>query len=197
MTKRIALIFVAIILLAFLSFAQEPYKLPPKEIIDILDAPPTPRVSMGPAGNLMALIENEPMPSIAYVSQPILRVAGTRITPANNSRQVLTFSVGLSLKNIKTGEVRTIALPEGAKFTSVSWAPNGRAIAFLRYLETGVELWCLDAATGEAKALTPPVINAVTSAFEWLPDSRRLIVSLIPEGRGRQTDQNGHLPGSS
>jgi dipeptidyl aminopeptidase/acylaminoacyl peptidase len=178
------LTIVIIILLGVLTFAQEPYKLPPKEVIEILDAPPTPRVSMSPAGNVMALIESEPMPSIAYVSQPILRVAGTRITPANNSRQVLSFSVGLSLKNIKTGEVRKIALPEGAKFTSVSWAPDGRTIAFLRYLETGVELWHVDAATGAAKALTPPVVNAVSSAFEWLPDGRRLIVSLIPDGRG-------------
>ena len=27
-------------------FAQEPYKLPPKNVLDILDAPPTPRVSL-------------------------------------------------------------------------------------------------------------------------------------------------------
>ncbi len=36
--------------------AQEPYKLPPKDIINILDAPPTPRVSMSPVGDWMLLI---------------------------------------------------------------------------------------------------------------------------------------------
>jgi dipeptidyl aminopeptidase/acylaminoacyl peptidase len=181
---RYAWILAIIIIQAGLAAGQEPYKLPPKEVIDILDAPPTPRISMSPDGALMALIENESMPSIAYVSQPILRIAGMRIMPDSNSRQVLNFSVGLSLKDLKTGEVRRIALPEGAKFTSVSWAPDGSTLIFLRYLDDGVELWAVDVKTGTAKALTPPSVNAVTSTFTWVPDSRRLLVALIPEGRG-------------
>ena len=188
MTKRTALIVVAIILLGFLSFGQEPYKLPPKNIIDVLDVPPSPRVSLSPVGGLMAIIENGPMPLISYLSQPILRIGGIRILPANNSRQVLSFSVGLSLKNIKTGEVRKISLPDGIRMTSVSWAPDGRAIVFLRHLETGVELWGLDVRSGTARALTPPVVNTVTAPFSWFPDSRRLIVSLIPDGRGPAPD---------
>jgi len=167
-----------------MAYAQEPYRLPPKEIIAVLDAPPTPRVSLSPAGNMMALIESQSMPAISDLAQPILRAAGLRITPANNSRQVISFNVGLSLKNIKTGDLRRIALPEGIKMTSITWSPDGRAIAFLRYLESGIELWSLDVESGAAKALTPPTVNAVTSSFEWLPDSRRLLVPLIPEGRG-------------
>ncbi len=92
--------------------AQEPYKLPPKEVIAIVDAKPTPRVSMSPARDIMALIEYEAMPTIAYISQPLLRIAGIRITPANNSRQVLSFNTGLSLKDVRTGAVRRIALPD-------------------------------------------------------------------------------------
>jgi len=188
MKKRAGLIITLVFLLGSLFLGQEPYKLPPKEIVDVLDVPPSPRVSLSPAGDLIALIENGPMPSIAALSQPILRIAGIRIAPSTNSRQVLSFSVGLSLKDIKTGEVRKIDLPEGAKFTSVSWSPDGRAIAFLRYLDAGVEIWGVDVKTGTAKALTPPVVNAVTASFNWLPDSRRLIVSLIPEGRGPEPE---------
>jgi dipeptidyl aminopeptidase/acylaminoacyl peptidase len=198
---RYAWILAAIIILAGLAAGQEPYKLPPKDVIDILDAPPTPRISMSPDGGMMAIIENESMPSIAYVSQPILRIAGIRIIPDSNSRQVLSFSIGLSLKDLKTGEVSKIALPEGAKFASVSWAPNGKTIAFLRYLDDGVELWSVDVMTGTAKALTPPSVNAVTSPFTlaqdnrrlfvaavtlpftWVPDNRRLLVALVPEDR--------------
>ncbi len=173
-----------IVLLIMSTFAQEPYKLPPKDVIAILDSPPTPRVSMSPAGDFMALIERESMPSIAHVSQPILRIAGIRISPATNSRQILSFDTGINLKDLKTGEVRKIGLPDGTRFSSLSWSPDGKSMAFLRYLDDGVELWAMDVKTGTAKALTKPNVNAVLGGFDWMPDSRRLIVSFIPEDRG-------------
>ena len=181
---RLAVLCAALLAFVPVLTAQEPYKLPPKEIIDIVDAPPTPMVSLSPAGDIMALIDRESMPSIAYLSEPILRIAGMRITPALNSRQVLSFSTGLSLKDMKNGQVRKVALPEGFKFTFPSWSPDGQSIAFLRYVEGGVELWTVDAKAGTAKALMPAVVNAVLGSMDWMPDSRRLVVSLVPEGRG-------------
>jgi len=181
--------FPVLFLAALLAFvpalmAQEPYKLPPKEVVDIVDAPPTPSVSMSPAGDTMALIERESMPSIAYLAEPILRIAGMRITPSFNSRQVLSFSTGLSLKNMATGALRRVAFPDGAKFTFPSWSPDGRTIALLRYVEGGVELWKVDVATAAAKALTPAAVNAVLGGIEWTPDSRLIVVTLVPEDRG-------------
>jgi dipeptidyl aminopeptidase/acylaminoacyl peptidase len=183
-TVRLAVLCAALLAFVAALAAQEPYKLPPKEIIDIVDAPPTPMVSMSPASDVMALINRESMPSIAYLSEPILRIAGMRITPALNSEQVLSFSTGISLQDVKTGQVRKIALPDGFKFTSPSWSPDGTAIALLRYVEGGVELWSVDVKAGTAKALTPAVVNAVLGGADWMPDSRRLVVTLVPEGRG-------------
>jgi dipeptidyl aminopeptidase/acylaminoacyl peptidase len=182
--SRMAVLLLAFVTLVPFVLAQEPYKLPPKEVIDIVDAPPTPMVSMSPADGTMALIERESMPTIAYLSEPILRIAGMRITPGFNSRQVLSFSTGLSLKDMKTNVLRKIALPEGIKFTFPSWSPDGRTIAFLRYVDGGVELWMVDIATAQAKPLTLAVINAVLGGIDWAPDSRRIIVSLVPDGRG-------------
>ena len=185
-TRPFALLL-AIVLIGTFSSGQEPYKLPPQEVIDILDAPPPPMVSMSPAGDIMALIEGQAMPSIAEVSQPILRIAGIRITPATNSRQALYLNTGLSLKDLKTGATQKIVFPGGMKFTFPSWAPDGQTVALLRYLDEGVEVWVIDVKTGAAKALTPAIVNAVTSnisSFGWLPDSRRLYVSLVPKDRG-------------
>jgi len=169
---------------AFQVFAQQPYKLPPKEVVDILDAPPTPRVLESPTGDLLALVEYKPMPAIADLSRPILRIAGSRIMPDLNSQQVLNFSTSLSLKNIGTGSLRRISLPDGVRFAATTWSPDGKTMAFLRYVEGGVELWSLDVVSGTAKALTGPVVNAVTRGYSWMPDGRSLLVSLVPEGRG-------------
>jgi hypothetical protein len=114
-TGAIAIVSVVTVLCLSLApnlWAQEPYKLPPKEIVDILDAPPTPMVLISPARDRLALVEYESMPSIAYVSRPMLRIAGIRITPFNNSRQVLRFDTGLSLKDLKTGATRRAELPD-------------------------------------------------------------------------------------
>ncbi len=185
---RLAALCAALLFVVPALSAQEPYKLPPQEVVDIVDAPPTPMVSMSPDGGTMALVDRESMPSIAYVSEPILRIAGMRITPAFNSRQVLSFSTGLSLKDMRTGAVRKVALPADFKFSSgmrgVSWSPDGARIALLRYVEGGVELWAVDVKTAEAKALTPPVVNAVLGGADWMPDSRRVVVTLVPDGRG-------------
>jgi len=170
--------------LAPVLVAQQPYKLPPKEVIDIVDAPPTPMVSMSPAGDTMALISRESMPTIAAISEPILRIAGMRITPAFNSRQVLSFSTGLSLKDLRTGVLRQVALPDGVKFTFPSWSPDGKTIALLRYVEGGVELWAVDVAAAKARALTGANVNAVLGGIEWAPDSRRIVIGLVPDGRG-------------
>jgi len=186
MKKRLFLFSLAVfVLFQFAGFAQEPYKLPPKEVIDILDAPSTPRVTMNPARDTMLLIESESMPTIAYISMPMLRIAGIRITPANNSSQVLNFSTAMALKTIKDGKLRKIDLPSGIKFAGASWSEDGKWISFTRYLENGVELWVVDAATGQAKALTGPTVNMVLrGGIAWMPDNKRLLVNMIVDGRG-------------
>lgn len=183
--KAVFSLFLAAILLTSFITAQEPYKLPPQEVIKILDSPPPTRTSLSPRGDLLYLAESESMPSIAALSQPLLRLAGLRITPRNNSRQVMMFSSSLSLKPLKDGTTRMVDLPEGVKFTSLQWSPDGAWIAFLRHRDDGVELWAVETATGKAKPLTPAKVNAVlTSGYTWLPDSRRLLVFQVPEDRG-------------
>ncbi|TET77538.1 S9 family peptidase [candidate division TA06 bacterium] len=165
--------------------AQEPYKLPPKEIIDILDAPRPPIASISPTSELMLLVEYEPMPSIAYLAQPLLRLAGIRITPKNNSRRKTIFYTGLVIKRFEDGKARRISLPEGAKLGFPQWSFDGRWVAFLRYTDKGVELWAAETESGRAKPLTAPNINAVlTSGFRWMPDNRHLIVNAVLEDRG-------------
>lgn len=180
----IAALLAAAVLAAPPLAGQEAYKLPPKNVLDILDAPPTPRVSLSPARDLMLFIDYEAMPSIAAVSEPRVHLAGIRITPRTNSEQVLSFNTGLTIKRLKDGRETKIRLPEGGKFTFPEWSPDGRRLAIARFADDGIELWIADTATGEARAMTPPRLNAVLEAKAWLPGNTRLIVPMIPEGRG-------------
>lgn len=166
-------------------FSQKPYKLPPKEVIDIVTAPPPPRISMSPTGDHMLIIESDSMPSIAYMSQPLLRIAGTRITPQYNSRQTTSFNTSLILKTIKDGSTLKISLPEGAKFGSPRWSYDGQWLAFTRYTDAGLELWVVDAKTGKERTLTGPVINAtLSSGFTWLSNNRHILAFTVLENRG-------------
>lgn len=185
--KKISLAMLSIFILFFnlTVAAQEPYKLPPQEVIDIVDAPPPPMAAISPTGDLILIAEYESMPSIAYLAQPMLRLAGTRITPKYNSRQQTTFYTGLSIKSIKDGSMIRIALPEGAKLTFPRWSNDGSWITFLSYTEKGLELWIADSKTAKARALTGPIINATISfGFTWLPDNHRLLVYTVLENRG-------------
>ncbi|HUM33669.1 MAG: prolyl oligopeptidase family serine peptidase [Candidatus Saccharicenans sp.] len=170
-----------------LLFAQEPYKLPPKEIVDILDAPPLPMISLDPQNKTMLLSYYQSMPSIDQVSQPFYGVAGLRITPHNNSRQVLRFYTKFVLKNIKTGKEISVNLPEGPVYSLPDWSPDGNYLALKKYLGDGLELWLVDASTGQSRKLFGPSLNAVlTEGYIWWPDSRSLLITINPANRGPQ-----------
>ncbi len=191
MLRRKSYYFLTVIIFTLWSLltgpgiAQEPYKLPPKEIVEILDSPPPPVVSLDPSQQIMLLSFYEPMPSIAQVSQPFYRLAGIRITPHNNSRQTLRFFTRFVLKDIKTGRELKIKLPEEPIYGQPEWSPDGKYLAILRYPERGLELWVTEVKTGEARKIFGPNLNAVLNeGFLWFPDSQSLIIFANPEGRG-------------
>jgi len=166
--------------------AQTPYKLPPKEIVDILDAPPTPLVIMSPTRDALLLVEYEAHPSIALLAQPYYRIAGLRINPDLNARQRITQYTGIVVKWIEANKEVRINLPKGAKIGVPSWSNDGKKIAFTRDLENGVELWVADARTGTAKAINGVRINDVMgNPFDWMNDNVHLLVKAIPTGRGK------------
>src|SRR5262245_4219370 len=63
------------------------YLLPPKVIVDMIDAAPTPGVVASPDHKTLALLERRSLPTIADLAQPIHRIAGQRINPKTNGRQ--------------------------------------------------------------------------------------------------------------
>ena len=109
--------FFAIASVAFMAIAaptlaaQAGYKLPPQEIIDILDAPQAPGVEVSPDGNWLVLSHRRSMPSLADMSQPVLRIGGRRINPATNGRFNPSLTTGFSIMRVADGSQRRVALP--------------------------------------------------------------------------------------
>ncbi len=125
------------------------------------------------------------MPRISDLAQPLLRLAGLRITPRTNGRQQRTYCTALSLVSLRDGKTRPVALPEATRMGFPRWSHDGRSIAFTRYKDDGAEVWILNAATAEAKPLTPAIVNSVLGlGLDWRPDGRHLLIQAIVEGRG-------------
>ncbi|WP_410705872.1 S9 family peptidase [Brevundimonas diminuta] len=179
------------LMLPVAAVAQEAaptYQQPPAPIAQILDAKPNPGVSVSPDRKTLLLTDRSNLPSIAELSEPMLRLAGYRINPKNNgpANSRVSWLTGLSFQSIDGGEARPVTgLPANARLTNTSWAPDGKTVAFLVNVPSGLELWVADVAQAKARKLNGPMVNAASgSGFSWLPDSSGLLVLAVPAGRG-------------
>lgn len=159
------------------------YLTPPKAILDILDAEPLPGVAVSPARDTLALLPRRSMPSIAEVSQPMLRLAGIRINAAINGPHRPQAGTGITLRTIASGAERKVVVPPNARIGGVSFSPDGKRFLFTNTRDTGIDLYIADVATGSARKVEGAAINGVSRACEWLDDSSGALCSFVPTGR--------------
>ncbi|MSR05901.1 MAG: S9 family peptidase [Gemmatimonadetes bacterium] len=165
--------------------AQEAYKRPPAVVEKILDAPRLPSLVASPDGRMFVLAQPVPVPSIADVSQPMLRLAGLRINPNTSGPHLPVGFRGLVLRDAATGAERVVKTPAGARLQLPRWSPDGRWVSFTSTTNEGIDLWIVNPVTAEARALTGRNLDAVTGeACQWHPRSTELLCKFIPAGRG-------------
>jgi dipeptidyl aminopeptidase/acylaminoacyl peptidase len=180
--KKLTLLFI-IILLVTSSFAQG-YKQPPQNVLDVLNSPVTPNVSISPDNKYMLLSEGVRYPPISELAQPMLRLAGLRINPNTNGQHRQPYAVKFSLRTLDNENAKQIALPANAKITNVRWSADGKHIAFMNTTENGIELWVADVESAKAKLLKKIQVNGILGGFQWMPDQKNLLVYMIPNNRG-------------
>ena len=131
--------------------AAQLYEKPPKAVLDVLNAPPTPTLSVSPTRAYA--ISGQPVryPPIAELSQPMLRIAGMRINPQTNGLHNTVFSNKLVIWKLPAGTEIPVALPPGAKLSGAAWSPDGSRFAFTNTTNGGIELWVGETATGRAR----------------------------------------------
>lgn len=163
------------------------YKMPPPEVVEVVDAAPTPVVVPAPGGAHIARVTYEALPGIDVLATKFYPLAGLRIDPARSARRVVRPYTGIVIQRVEDGHEVAVELPEGVRLGRPRWSPDGSRIAFTRLVDDGVELWVADAQSGEAKRVLDRKIGTVMgSGFTWMPGSKSLLVQLIPEGRGAE-----------
>src|SRR6476659_2129847 len=79
------------------AFGQEGYQKPPQAVVDILDAPAPPMLSISPTGDNLILVQTTRYPAIEELAAPMMRLAGLRINPKANGPARPARVTGLSL----------------------------------------------------------------------------------------------------
>ncbi len=187
-------------LLASLS-ADDVYKKPPAEILNILHAPPTPEAVVSPAGDRILFVERILYPPIAELAQPMLRLAGLRINPANNGPHNAFLYRSLMIQAIGGGRPIQVQLPANAEISMPVWSPDARHFAFENFTASALELWIGDGTTGSVQKTEGVRVNAALTglnlppAVQWMPDSKVLLVETVPAGRGMPPREPAVPPG--
>jgi dipeptidyl aminopeptidase/acylaminoacyl peptidase len=184
--------------------ATEParYALPPKNVVDVFDAESLPQTILGPNHLVVAITKARAYPTIAELSQPMLRLAGSRVNPKTNgphrnSGLAGTGIYSIVLKKIADGGEITVAVPPQAKISNLKFSPDGSKIAFLHTKENAIELWIVDAMTGAAKAVVSgnDRINATSGdPCDWEKDNVTLVCETVVASRGAATKESD-VPG--
>jgi dipeptidyl aminopeptidase/acylaminoacyl peptidase len=182
-SRSIGTAFLAVLLAAPLA-AQEPYRTPPRVVVDALDAPLQPAFSLSPDRANMVLAERAAMPTIAELSEPMLRLAGLRINPRTNGPHRAVRFTALRFKNIATGAERPITVSAAGYVGTPSWSPDSRRVAFTVTSDSGVTLWVASLETAVASRVAGPLVGVPGAPCTWMPSGAELACRFIPQGRG-------------
>jgi dipeptidyl aminopeptidase/acylaminoacyl peptidase len=164
------------------------YQKPPHEILDVLNAPPPPLISVNPSRDYAILMQPVRYPPIAEVAQPMLRLAGLRIDIRTNGPHLPFYNTAYTIKRLSdASDIPVAASPgvKGVKLGAPLWSPDGKQFAFTNTSAGAIELWIGDTASGRTRHIAGLRLNAVMgSPIVWLADSRTLLLRTIPEHRG-------------
>ncbi|CAN6301153.1 unnamed protein product [Urochloa humidicola] len=180
-----------------LSSGDMSYRLPPKEIQDIVDAPPLPALSFSPNKDKILFLKRRALPPLSDLAKPEEKLAGLRIDGNSNTRSRMSFYTGIGIhKLLDDGtlgpEKEVHGYPVGARINFVTWSQNGRHISFTVRVDEEdnksgkLRVWIADVESGEARPLfkSPEIcLNAIFDSFVWI-DNSTLLVCTIPVTRG-------------
>ena len=124
-------LLLAMLLTPGLLLAQQPgaletgYQLPPRAIVDILDAPPPPTAAVSPAAERDGSARSCEHAEDRRPGRADARLAGSRINPKTNGPHSPATILGITFKRIADGVETKVALPPGVRIGSPASRPTG------------------------------------------------------------------------
>lgn len=184
--KKFSLFLALIAIINTQLIAQElvRYQTPPKELLDLIDAPSTPILSLSPNKQFYMLAYPQEMPDLLELTQPELKIAGLRINPDNyghSNHQSYNRIEIVEINSMKT--IKLSGIPEEYQITTFHWSPNSEYIALSVYSLNKVELWVANSSDGKAKRIADNLNESMLNpGFQWSSDSKTLLYASVCEG---------------
>jgi dipeptidyl aminopeptidase/acylaminoacyl peptidase len=185
MNKLVLVITALFICLTTVSQENLGYQKPPKDILDLVEAPLAPYVLMDESGNYMVMLYRDYYKSIEELSEKELRLAGLRINPKTNigSRTNYYNNIKIKSPNGKTA-IQVSGLPENSRLANFSWSPDQSKIAVTNTTNNGVEIWVLDLKKAVVNKITDANVNAnMRDVINWFKDGESLLIKMLPSKR--------------
>src|SRR4051795_5163504 len=183
---RTSLLPLLLILATTVAADTPKYLVPPPEVVAAFDAPPLPDALLSPSKKVMSLAYRKGQPTIAALSQPMLRLAGARVNPRTNGPHRTALIYAIKLQKIGGGAPVNVTVPANANLSNLKFSPGGLKLAFLNTRSDGIELWIANATTGAATKIsgTARLNAAAGDPCDWLADNKTLLCKTVPLGLG-------------
>ncbi|MBF0406922.1 MAG: S9 family peptidase [Candidatus Riflebacteria bacterium] len=178
------MLMLSFIVFSCVLFADEVYKSPPKRISEIIVSPPTPILSLSPAGGYALVIDYRTQLTMEELAKPFLRLAGIRFHADTNSTRRTSFITAVKSLSLNNGKLTDIQLDPDSKYGQPTWSPDGKKIAISKITDSAIEVWVYDPFEGTGDMLTDfPVNNILMPAYQWDRDSKHLFIPSVPDNR--------------
>lgn len=168
------------------------YRMPPQAIVDLVDAPPTPFLSLDPKRRFLVTMHRPSLPPIEEVGRTELRLAGLRIDPETNGPSRTSYYTGFTIRDLGSGEDREVTgLPAGGRLGQIRFSPDGDRFAFSVRAGASVTVWVADVISGQATRVSDRQLNGVFgTAFSWLSNDE-LVCRFVPDDRPPLEENDG------
>ncbi|QLG44203.1 alpha/beta hydrolase family protein [Costertonia aggregata] len=176
-----------VLFIGCIGFSQEnlEYQKPPKDILDLVDAPLAPSVLISDDGTHMVMLYRDYYKSIAELSETELRLAGLRINPKTNIGSRTNYYNNIKIKSPRASSADQVSgLPENPRLANFKWSPDQSKIAVTNTTKKGVEVWVLDLEKAAVTKITDANVNAnMGDVINWFKDGKSVLVKMLPDDR--------------